>query len=71
LGRERNRKRGRGFLCLRGMREVLGAVGKKREQCLRGMPKEDQGKKESTEEKKNNMIWVFGWILKHTARCPD
>jgi hypothetical protein len=17
------------------------------------------------------MIWVFGWILKHTARCPD
>jgi hypothetical protein len=44
LGRERNRERGRGFLYLRGMGEVLGAVGKKREQCLRGMPKEDQGR---------------------------
>jgi hypothetical protein len=45
------------------MGKVLGAVGKccvkknkgkKREQCLRGTPKENQGEKQSTEEKKSN-----------------
>jgi hypothetical protein len=43
LGRERNRERGRGFLHLRGMGEVLGAVGKK---------KREQGNAEGRSRKK-------------------